>query len=552
MRNLFANVCLLLVSCVAGLVLCEVSLRFFYPKYRHLAEAPFRSDARRIWARTPNHRDVIAHPDTGLSHALYHNNLALRQHRNFSEADLAAAINIGFFGDSFTENTGMAAPYSFTEPLDYLLNQSGNRFNVLNFGVDGYGPGQSLLHYESFRYAEDLDHVFYVYSENDSTNIYETGLFHLDEAGLLVRNEEIRDSWWTPLIRRLTTSYLVLDAGGVLSSVLAERAENLADRRRLHRRRQSDETQQALHRAYGQGNVPENIQSIFRQLIRYWKHLVEHRGATFSVVLLANTPPEPFIVDLLNAEAVEIVDLYACFRDYDPAYLQQPGERSPYHFKRDGHWNEAGNRLAAVCLYRFLEEKILLPSLFEDRLREVIDRYYGAFDGETLLKAGGGGEIEESNSLETIAAIREKYLSLDISSPLKDFWEDIIEVGTQPTKRIIASDFNVYFDRNQLFYVKEDKCRQAGREARFFLHIIPVDERDLHAFWRQYGFESISFSRVGLDLHTGQCVVRIRLPTYPIRQIRTGQFVKDDQGNYQHLWEGKSFMDRASEERKTD
>ena len=196
-RPLVRNLCLLLAACLVGLFLCEGSLRLFYPKYAPLAEARYRFDMRRIWGRIPNDRAERLHPDAGSWHAFHHNNLGLRQHRNFSTADLAAAINVGVFGDSSVENRRIDAPYSLTEPLDYLLNQSGRRFNVLNFGVEGYGPGQSLLHYEHFRYAEDLAHVFYVYcEENDLRNIAETGLFDLDEAGRLVRHEGIRSSWW--------------------------------------------------------------------------------------------------------------------------------------------------------------------------------------------------------------------------------------------------------------------------------------------------------------------------------------------------------------------
>ena len=177
------NLCILLVSGAAGLSLCAGSLQLFYPKYRDLAETQFARNAMRIWAYTPNSRYRRNHPDLRLPHAVHHNNLALRQHRNFSEGDLNSAVNIGFFGDSFVENVFMGAPYSLTEPLDYLLNQRGQRFNVLNFGMDDYGTGQSLLHYEHFRYADALAHVFYVYCEKDQEDIAETALFHLDEAG---------------------------------------------------------------------------------------------------------------------------------------------------------------------------------------------------------------------------------------------------------------------------------------------------------------------------------------------------------------------------------
>ena len=400
-----ANLCLLLVSCGAGLALCEVSLRLFYPKYRHLAEAQFLDDTMRIWARTPNSRDWWTHPDTLVPHSFHHNNLALRQHRNFSAADLAAATNIGFFGDSFTENARIPVQYSFTEPLDYLLNQSGEHFNVLNFGVDSYGSGQSLLHYEHFQYAENLDHVLYVYCRNDLWNLLEAGLFSLDEAGHLVRDEAIQESWWGPLVRRLHTPYLVLDVSGRLSAFLGETMAPLEDLKLKREERRGDKIPRDIKTAFQQGRLvqddPKNTLEIFRQLIRRWKHLAEHNGSTFSVVLLPRHPPQPLIVDLLDAEDVEVIDLYACFGAADPRHLQRPWHQSPYSFKNDGHWNEAGNRLTAVCLYRLLEEEMGLLHLSESKLEEAIFRYYAAFEERPLkagVRRGGGGEAERSTS----------------------------------------------------------------------------------------------------------------------------------------------------------
>ena len=540
MKNIFVNLGLLLVACIAGLVLCEVALRLFYPKYQDLADAQFRADARRIWARMPNFRYLQSHPDTFLPHSFSHNNLALRQHRNFSAGDLAAATNIGFFGDSFTENVRLPVQYSFTEPLDYLLNQRGNRFNVLNFGVAGYGTGQSLLHYEHFRYAEDLDHVVYVYCPNDLENIYATNLFHLDEAGRLVRHEAIRASWWVPLIRRLHATYLVLDVSGRLSASLIDPAASIEDLKGEHAERRRDARAWAIRDAFRQGRLIHDDQktslAIFRQLLRHWKHLVEHNGSTFSVVLLPLSPPQPFVVDLLAAEGVPVIDLYACFGDADPAHLQQDWSQSPYHFKDDYHWNEMGNRLAAVCLYRVLEEKTGLPRLSEGRLQEALFQYYAAF-GDDIPPEGRRGE--GSVSPKTAAAIREKYTAFDVNTPSKNLEKEILELAAQPNKRIIASDFDVYLDRNRLIYFKEN-CSPAD-EAEFFLHVIPVDDRDLPERRRVYGFENRDFDfwRHGFKTNDNRCAVMRRLPVYPIRHIRTGQFVKDAQGNYVHLWEGE-------------
>ena len=543
MRNLFANVCLLLGSCVAGLALCEVSLRLFYPKYRHLAEAQFSRDAERIWGRMPHWRDFRRHPDTGALHFLHYNNLGLRQHRNFSAADLAAATNVGVFGDSFTENTGMPVPYSFTEPLDYLLNRGQQRFNVLNFGVDAYGPGQSLLHYEHFRHAADLDHVLYVYCRNDIEEIYATGLFHLDEAGRLVRNEAIRPSWWVSFMSRLHIPYLALDATGRWSSFLENIAETTADingyLKRGYDERSGSERYRAIKRVFRQGGPADdgtkNTLEIFRQLIRRWKHIAEQKDSTFSVVLLPSHPPQPFVVDLLTAEEVEVIDLYTCFGDIDPTHPQLPWHESPYRFKHDGHWNETGNRLAAVCLYRALEEKHGPFPLSEGELQESLFQYYAAFGADASPKGG----VERSVSVEATAAIREKYLALDAGALSEEEKDEIRTLMAQQDKRIIASDFDVYLDGNRLLYVKEG-CRLVDvLLARFFLHVIPVDGKDLPEHRRRYGFENRDFSQANLEIRDGRCVVQKRLPAYPIRRIRTGQFVKDAQGNFVDLWKGE-------------
>ena len=543
MKNLFAALGLLLVSGVAGLTLCEGYLRIFYPKYRDLVEASLRRDAIRIWARTPNSRDWMGHPDTRVTHTFHHNNLALRQHRDFSEADLASATNIGVFGDSFVENILMAVQYSFTEPLDYLLNQRGKRFNVLNFGVHGYGPGQSFLHYENFRHAEQLDFVLFVYCSNDLQELYETGLFHLDNDGHLLRHEAIRSSWWVPLISRLHISYLILDVRGRLSSYLTA---NASLRRTLdeERFRRIWEWRRAfLRRGRSDREYLKDSLEVFRVLLRHWKHVVEQNGGVFYFVNFTIDPVNfPSLSSLLREEDIEVIDLEACFEDADPAHTPREWIQSPYRFKNDLHWNEAGNRLAAVCLYRVLEEKMRFPPLSEGKLQDTLFQYYTAFEGEIPLKAKAEGRRSRPSE-EASAAIREKYLALDISRPLKDFQEEIIEMVAQPDKRIIASDFNVYLDRNTLFYVKEE-CRPVDTQARFFLHVVPVDEKDLSERRRKHGFENEDFSQTGLDIGDQRCVVRKRLPAYPIRRIRTGQFARDTQGNNRNLWAGEFSTDQ--------
>jgi len=78
-------------------------LRVFYPKYEYAAESNFVGSMNRIMIRNKNSHDEKKHPDSAQPHLVYHNNLALRQNRNFYKVDFKSAINIGFFGDSYTE-----------------------------------------------------------------------------------------------------------------------------------------------------------------------------------------------------------------------------------------------------------------------------------------------------------------------------------------------------------------------------------------------------------------------------------------------------------------
>ena len=522
---MFKNLFLLLVSCVIGLLLCEVSLRLFYPRYRDLAEAQFERDALRVWVHKPNSRNSYLHPDTRLSHSWFHNNLGLRQHRDFGEADLGVATNVGFFGDSFTENARMAAQYSFTEPLDYLLNLQRDRSNVLNFGTDGYGPDQSFLHYEYSVAREDLDHVLYIYCHNDLWDIYVRGLFHLDDAGRLAQVEAFRSAWWVPLVSRFHVTYLVLDAIGRVS-FMVDRAESAIETNehliRGYSDRMADLTHPALHGFPGRELAPDALQinlEIFRQLIRRWKNLVEDDGGTFSIVLLPAPPPQSFLVDLIRAEDIDVIDLYACFNNVDPTHAQTPWPESSYSFENDGHWNEAGNSLAAVCLYRALEDKMGFSGLSEDELQEAVHRYYTAFGGEEFLAfghpRGEGGDSSAPLREASVAEIRKKYMELDLRND---------ELLRQLDKRIISSDFDVYLARDHLVYVK-DNCRPTDMEAPFFLHVTPVDDRDLPVLRRQHGFDNISVYRGSTRSNDRQCAFMADLPDYPIRRINTGQYL---------------------------
>ena len=421
-RKTLVNLAVLFAALVIGAAACELTLRLFYPKYAHAAGGYYDYNLQRVWGNHPNSRNQERHPDTGSSHFLHFNNFGLRQHRDFSRADLEQAINVGIFGDSFVENVFMAAQYSLTEPLDYLLNLGPERFNVLNFGVSGYGTGQSFVHYDNFRYVEDLDYVLYVYSSNDLRNIYETSLFSLDDEGNLLRNKPVRSRWWIRLVSRLHTSYLLLDVAGKAPTFNLELALALffADEKEVdefnegYSERKNDVTAEAIEREFIQydgrlndENLAESI-AVFQQLIRLWKRSVEENGARFYIVTLPRR--ESLTVNAIIDDDFHVINLYDCFAGHNPGFTGREWIGQPYRFRKNGHWNEAGNQLAAVCLYRLLESEIGLPEMSQERLREEFYKYYSAFDewtsDEVWVKKTPVSEQE-------LAAIRTKYRSFE-------------------------------------------------------------------------------------------------------------------------------------------
>ncbi len=100
----------------------------------------------------------------------------------------------------------------------------------------------------------------------------------------------------------------------------------------------------------------------------------------------------------------------------------------------------------------------------------------------------------------------------------------------------IRSVFDVHLWENSLIYVK----LECDLDARFFLHLFPVDADDLPDHRKQHGFDNLDFS---LDTYGGACLAEVPLPEYEIAAVRTGQFVRTDNGDFRTIWEGEISLD---------
>ena len=107
----------------------------------------------------------------------------------------------------------------------------------------------------------------------------------------------------------------------------------------------------------------------------------------------------------------------------------------------------------------------------------------------------------------------------------------------QATEPVVQSHFNVHLDQNTLFYIKE-QCETADLEARFFLHITPVNRNDLPEERQQFTFDNLDFN---FSQHGGivgqKCAAQVQLPEYEIAGIRTGQYIPGEGGLWSEWYE---------------
>lgn len=515
--NALRNCLLALGSVVVGLALCEAALRLLHPGYGHLAAPP---------RQAPGPAEVL-HPDTGEPHAVVYNNLGGRQHRDFSERDLAEAVNLAFFGGSFTENLRMAAHYSFTEILDYLLNAQpdgefgnphpqGARYNVLNFGIDGTGPGEQYAHYRASPFKRRLQHVFYVHNQNDLADLRHAASWALNDVDQLVAQLRAETPLWKRLLARLHLSYLVLEARELS---LPPEANVLSW---------------------------EATTAVFDALLRTWREEVRNHGGVFHIVL----PPGPDSGRWMEGKDAgggwRVVGLHECFSTFRANLPDLPALR----FRRDLHWNEAGNMLAAHCLYRYLEATFdTLPVRSDEDLAQMRHVYYAAFRdsgdwrGHRFVPGSTWARPGAAPGADVARRIVARYQAL--GGDAAERRERIVRT-VRATAPVLRSVWNVHLDRERrlLVYVKAP-CAEDDPAAGMFLRWRPWNAADLAPADRPGRYMTRRTALAAAQRHgegeRSECVVADNFPAVSLASIHTGQRAPGGEV----LWQGEFAVDDA-------
>lgn len=320
------------------------------------------------------------------------------------------AMRVLVYGDSnvFAQFSNLEDSFPF-KLQEHLRQRTRADVEVINAGVPGFGPDQSLLRFEQ---EVDLIQpdivVFHIFADNDFGDLIRNHLFAVDGSGQLVRTSS--DHRPDPCIENSATCLKELSSHGMLaflgSLAVVESSRNLI-RRVPFLEQFADPSASSIIRYYL--GLCENEYRLYTQpgsqpLSHFADHydydlaldpvgesarikvtmmkgilrLVKQLASTKQVQLLVTVQPSSFdltthlhpnftdfegfsgyrkdhlaqiVEQAAQAEGIDVINLFDLFSSHGPDRL--------FFTNNDDHWNEAGQALAAQTLATFIQDKYM-------------------------------------------------------------------------------------------------------------------------------------------------------------------------------------------------
>ena len=370
-----------------GLALCEVTLRLFIPQVTRQPSV-WGYDAQLGWSHIPGASGRMMSPEFDVDVSINADGLRDREYDPVKGPDVRRVL---VFGDSFAEGWGVPIDRSVSEKLEMELawQVGAGAYEVLNFGVAGFGTDQELLLFRQHGVRYSADDVVVLFYANDLWNNQsrqgigtERGhkpYFRISGAGKLVlrgvpvkknRYWDWQEGVWNPpgsqrLGRYLYTHWHII---ALMAKALSPSPLPTAQQARYYEGLYGrDET------AAGAGwRLVEAILAEFQQA-------AVAAGARMHLVYI------PAIVQVeeddwrlkqqLHGLAGEDFDLTRPnrllraiaarnkipFLDLTQRFVAEGRSRTLYY--RDSHWNEAGHALAAKVISEHLRRHVKAGNL---------------------------------------------------------------------------------------------------------------------------------------------------------------------------------------------
>lgn len=271
-------------------------------------------------------------------------------------------------GDSFTMGVGVDASQTYIKLQEQLVPAHAGRYEVINGGVPGYSPGQSLAYLEKRGLALQPDLVvlsFFV--GNDIIESYRQLPFYLVNGYLtnglpqegvlppsiklyLQGNSHLYQLVWPMLARVLHPSHAGEIGATVQDDFRAMYSD--ADDARSHDVWKAVESRiarfEALARAHGFAPVVAIVPEHKQVDAILWSAAIKSADARYSY---RPDAPGVRIAELCRQHKIPAIDLLDGIRN--------AGVVDPLYFDVDGHFTVTGNAVAARVLSGFLAREVI-------------------------------------------------------------------------------------------------------------------------------------------------------------------------------------------------
>lgn len=366
-RRIVFRIVAILLATGAALAVAEGALRLFGSSYRVPVSTFFDVDSELGYRGKACHTGRFRQEDFDVE--MIHDCLGFRRHEH--PGPDAPARDVYVLGDSFTWGFGVGQGRVYTD----LMNQQLTRFKMHNFGLCASGTVQqyALFNKHVRPNLEPRDVVFVAFYVNDyEDNVGRSGLATYLHAE--IRGDEIREVppsrlWLGRIKKTLNESSHVVN---LMSSTWGVFLKQARDRKR--EAREKDISSAPPVDNPGGGNETHDVLNERPEMIVTVHYLQKFRDACgeaqarLVVVYIpdaceygehacSSLGPQAemrqTLLSRLEELGIETLDMTPAIRD---AKDRDGGERLT--FPHDHHWNEAGHRLAADVLSRFLEREV--------------------------------------------------------------------------------------------------------------------------------------------------------------------------------------------------
>lgn len=351
-KKIVPNMSLCVIGFAAGLLLCEILLRVFYPQGKQSVETAFfiQYDPELGWVNKPQSDGLFRSPfpeAKPFQVKINRNGFRGIEHTVKKPEGSKRLIAIG---DSVTFGYGVNGSEVFTSHLAERLYGS---YEVLNGGVVGYGSDQELilLEREALKYSPDIVLVGFS-TGNDLFDTMSAVRFRYPKPFFILRGDElVQENTPVPQWPRVSEAI----EGKGLRRFLVNHSHLyrfLAYRFWLKSYFEKGESEAAMSVDEG-WRVTEGI-------IKKMKYLCDKAGSRLFFVIIpdghllvaleemrtmrADSGIRGRIIETLERNGIPYIDLWTPF-------LEEQGRGKSLHIDGDpDHWNSEGHRLAASLI----------------------------------------------------------------------------------------------------------------------------------------------------------------------------------------------------------